>query len=81
MTPEQFSSRQVAGEHAQQAPDLVEFEWASMLERRREGIGKADGNYPGRVPTARRKVDEVRRPKADGLKLTGIVVRLAACRT
>ena len=34
-----------------------------MLERQREGIAKAkaEGMYQGRAPTARRKVDDIKR--------------------
>jgi DNA invertase Pin-like site-specific DNA recombinase len=37
----------------------------AMLERQREGIAKAkrEGRYKGRVPTARRKTDEIIRLK------------------
>jgi DNA invertase Pin-like site-specific DNA recombinase len=42
---------------------VAEFERALMLERQRAGIAaaKAAGRYKGRVPTARRKTDEVLR--------------------
>lgn len=38
-----------------------------MLERQREGVtrAKAEGNYRGRKPTVRAKVDEVRRLHAE----------------
>ena len=49
-----------------------------MLERQREGIAKAkaEGRYKGRAPTARRKVDEVRTLRAEGVKPAEIAARL-----
>ncbi len=57
---------------------VAEFERALMLERQREGIAKAKdaGKYKGRAPTARRKADEIRRLRDDGVKPTEIAVRL-----
>jgi DNA invertase Pin-like site-specific DNA recombinase len=57
---------------------VAEFERALMLERQREGIAKAkaDGRYKGRAPTARRKAEEVKRLRAEGLKPTEIAARL-----
>ena len=57
---------------------VAEFERALMLERQREGIAKAkaEGRYKGRAPTARRKAEEVRRLRAEGLKATEIAARL-----
>jgi DNA invertase Pin-like site-specific DNA recombinase len=57
---------------------VAEFERALMLERQREGIAKAkdDGKYKGRAPTARRKAEEVRRLKAEGMKPTDIATHL-----
>jgi len=47
---------------------IAEFERELMLERQREGIAKAkqEGKYKGRVPTARRKAEDVLRLKAEG---------------
>ena len=47
---------------------IAEFERELMLERQREGIAKAkaEGKYRGRQPTARRKADEVLRPRGEG---------------
>lgn len=57
---------------------VAEFERGLMLERQREGIAKAkaDGKYQGRVPTAQRQGDAVRKMKADGVKPTEIAKRL-----
>lgn len=57
---------------------VAEFERALMLERQREGIAKAKGagKYKGRAPTARRKAEEIRRLRDDGVKPTEIAVRL-----
>jgi DNA invertase Pin-like site-specific DNA recombinase len=57
---------------------IAEFERGLMLERQREGIQKAKeaGKYRGRAPTARRKADEIRRLRDDGVKPTEIAVRL-----
>ena len=50
----------------------------AMLERQREGIAKAkaDGRYRGRVPTARRKADEIIRLKEEGVRPSEIASRL-----
>jgi DNA invertase Pin-like site-specific DNA recombinase len=50
----------------------------AMLERQREGIAKAkqEGRYKGRVPTARRKADEIIRLKDAGVTPTEIAIRL-----
>ena len=50
----------------------------AMLERQREGIAKAkaDGRYKGRVPTARRKADEIIRLKDAGVRPSEIASRL-----
>jgi DNA invertase Pin-like site-specific DNA recombinase len=55
-----------------------QFEREMMLERQKEGIAKArrDGKYRGRVPTARRKADEIIRLKADGIGAAEIASRL-----
>ena len=57
---------------------VAQFEREIMLERQREGIAKAkgEGRYKGRKPTARAKTDEVRRLKAEGMKLSEISRRL-----
>ena len=49
-----------------------------MLERQREGIAKAkrEGRYKGRVPTARRKADEIIRLKEEGVRPSEIASRL-----
>ena len=50
----------------------------AMLERQREGIAKAkrEGRYKGRVPTARRKADEIIRLKEEGVTPSEIASRL-----
>ena len=50
----------------------------AMLERQRDGIAKAkaDGRYKGRVPTARRKADEIIRLKDAGVRPSEIASRL-----
>ena len=50
----------------------------AMLERQREGIAKAkrEGRYKGRVPTARRKADEIIRLKEEGVRPSEIASRL-----
>lgn len=57
---------------------VAEFERALMLERQREGIAKAkaEGKYQGRVPTAQRQANDVRRLKAEGVKPVEIARRL-----
>lgn len=57
---------------------VAEFERGLMLERQREGIAKAkaEGKYQGRVPTAQRQADEVRRLKAEGIRPTDIAKKL-----
>jgi DNA invertase Pin-like site-specific DNA recombinase len=57
---------------------VAEFERALMLERQREGIAKAkdEGKYKGRVPTAQRQADDVRRLKAEGVKPVEVAKRL-----
>jgi DNA invertase Pin-like site-specific DNA recombinase len=49
-----------------------------MLERQREGIAKAKslGRYKGRVPSARRKADEIIRLKEEGVRPSEIASRL-----
>ena len=53
-------------------------EQEAMLERQREGIAraKAQGRYRGRVPTARRKSDEIIRLKESGVRPSEIASRL-----
>ena len=57
---------------------VAEFERALMLERQREGIAKAkaEGKYRGRVPTAQRQAEDVRKLKAEGVKPVEIARRL-----
>lgn len=47
---------------------VAQFEREIMLERQREGIAKAqaEGKFKGRVPTAARKIDQIRAMKAEG---------------
>jgi DNA invertase Pin-like site-specific DNA recombinase len=61
---------------------IAQFEREIMLDRQREGIAKAkaDGKYKGRVPTARRKADEVRRLRQEGRKAAEIAVELGISR-
>ena len=49
---------------------MGQAEREAMLERQREGIAKAkrEGRYKGRVPTARRKADEIIRLKEEGVR-------------
>jgi len=62
---------------------IAEFERDLMLERQREGIAKAkaEGKYQGRAPTARRKADDVKRLKAEGLTADAIAARLDVSRS
>jgi DNA invertase Pin-like site-specific DNA recombinase len=57
---------------------IAEFERSIMLARQREGIAKAkaEGKYKGRVPTARRKAEEIRRLAAGGVSRVEIARRL-----
>jgi DNA invertase Pin-like site-specific DNA recombinase len=57
---------------------IAEFERSIMLERQRDGIAaaKAQGKYRGRVPTARRKMDAVRRLLEDGMSAAEVAERL-----
>jgi DNA invertase Pin-like site-specific DNA recombinase len=57
---------------------IAAFERDIMLERQRDGISaaKAQGKYRGRVPTARRKADTVRRLLEDGLSAAEVAERL-----
>ena len=54
----------------------------AMLERQREGIAKAkrEGRYKGRVPTARRKSDEIIRLKEEGVRPSEIASKLGVGR-
>jgi DNA invertase Pin-like site-specific DNA recombinase len=54
---------------------FAQFEREIMLERRREGIAKAKGDYRGRAPTGRTKADEVVRLFREG-KTPSEIVRL-----
>jgi DNA invertase Pin-like site-specific DNA recombinase len=62
---------------------IAEFERRLMLERQREGIAAAKiaGKYKGRIPTARRKADEVRALDAQGVDRAEIARRLGMGRT
>lgn len=57
---------------------VAEFERGLMLERQRESIAKpkAKGEYQGRVPTAQRQAEDVRRLKAEGVRPVDIARRL-----
>jgi DNA invertase Pin-like site-specific DNA recombinase len=57
---------------------VAEFERGLMLERQREGIAKAksEGRYKGRVPTAQRQAEAVRKLKAEGVRPTAIAKQL-----
>jgi DNA invertase Pin-like site-specific DNA recombinase len=57
---------------------VAEFERGLMLERQREGIAKAkaEGKYQGRVPTAQRQAEDVRRLKAEGVRPVDIARQL-----
>ena len=61
---------------------IAEFERVLMLERQREGIAKAkaEGKYPGRQPTARRKAIEVMRLRAEGKSASDIAKALGISR-
>jgi DNA invertase Pin-like site-specific DNA recombinase len=54
------------------------FEREINLERQRAGIERARraGKYRGRAPTARRKSDEIKALRAEGIKITEIAERL-----
>lgn len=62
---------------------VAEWERETMLERQREGVAKAkaDGKYKGRVPTARRKFEEVRALSAQGVGPAEIAQQLRIGRT
>lgn len=62
---------------------IAEFERDLMLERQREGIAKAkaEGKYQGRAPTARRKVDDIKRLKAEGKTADAIAAELGIGRS
>ena len=57
---------------------IAAFERDIMLERQRDGIAaaKAQGKYRGRVPTAKRKADAVRKLLDDGLNAAEVAKRL-----
>jgi DNA invertase Pin-like site-specific DNA recombinase len=57
---------------------FAELERDMMLERQRIGIAaaKAAGKYVGRQPTARRKLDDIRRLKASGIGCAQIAKEL-----
>lgn len=54
------------------------FEREIMLERQREGIAKAkaEGRYKGRVPTAMKQADQIRRLAKEGMTKKAIADRL-----
>lgn len=62
---------------------VAQFEREIMLERQREGIAKAkaEGKYKGRVPTARRKTDDVLRLLGEGLTETAVGEALGISRS
>ncbi|MBP1807434.1 recombinase family protein [Rubellimicrobium aerolatum] len=57
---------------------LGAFEREIMLERQREGIAKAkaEGRYKGRVPTAMKQADQIRRLAVEGMTRKAIAERL-----
>ena len=61
---------------------LAQFERELMLVRQREGIERAkrDGKYRGRIPTARRRLPEMRDLAAEGLSPPEIAARLNCSR-
>lgn len=61
---------------------VAEFEREIMLERQREGIAKAkaEGRYKGRVPTAQRKADQIKKLVAEGVGASQIAVQLGISR-
>jgi DNA invertase Pin-like site-specific DNA recombinase len=61
---------------------IAAFERELMLERQKDGIAtaKAQGKYRGRVPTARRKADAVRKLLEDGLSAADVAKRLLISR-
>lgn len=61
---------------------VAEFERGIMLERQREGIAKAqrEGKFKGRVPTARRKADDVADLSVLGMSKQDIARRLGISR-
>lgn len=61
---------------------VAEFEREIMLERQREGIAKAkaEGRYKGRVPTAQRKADQIKKLVAEGVGASEIAVQLGISR-
>ena len=62
---------------------VAEFERRILLERQIEGISKAqrEGKYKGRVPTARRQADEMRRLYDSGMSVTEIAKKLGIHRS
>lgn len=62
---------------------IAEFERELMLERQREGIAKAkaDGKYQGRAPTARRKIDDIKRLRGEGKTADAIAAELGIGRS
>lgn len=62
---------------------VAQFERELLLARQREGIAKAkaEGKYRGRVPTARRKMPQIRELKASGLGASEIAATLQVSRS
>ncbi len=58
---------------------VAQFEREMMLERQREGVEKAKiaGKYKGRKPTARAKVEEITKLRAEGRSMGEIASALA----
>lgn len=61
---------------------MAQFEREVMLQRQREGIvaAKAAGKYKGRAPTARRKEDDVRALRNEGVGASEIARKLGISR-
>lgn len=57
---------------------IYQFEREIMLERQKVGIAKAkkEGRFAGRVPTARRKTDDIIRLTKEGMKPSEIAKTL-----
>lgn len=58
---------------------VAQFEREMMLERQREGVAKAKvaGKYKGRKPTARAKIEEITKLRAEGRSMGEIASTLA----
>jgi DNA invertase Pin-like site-specific DNA recombinase len=61
---------------------IAQFEREMMLERQREGIGKAkaEGKYKGRKPTARAKAKDVHDMRSNGIGPSEIARQLGISR-